>query len=110
MVIKLSSTSISPVLNVLEVMLPILSISVTVNVPSTVRSPVISTLLFGITTLPVPLARNSKSEFESVVVTVFPKSCMFSSCIPLEVTSPAAGSPPQIPARTRLPRPNPSLL
>ena len=87
-VIKLSSTSMSPVWKVLAAIVPILSISITVNVPLTVKSPVISTLLFGITILPVPLARNSKSELESVVVNTFPTSCMFSSCTPLLVTSP----------------------
>ena len=51
----------------------------TVKVPSTVKLPVICTSLLGITTLPVPWARNSKLLLEVVVVIIL--SSIFISSI-----------------------------
>jgi hypothetical protein len=47
--------------------------------PSTARLFEISTSLFGITTLPVPLASNSRSELDSVVVMIFHSIRIFSN-------------------------------
>ena len=44
-----------------------MSTSCSTESPPTERSPVISTFALGTNTLPVPLARNSKSAFETVV-------------------------------------------
>ena len=79
-VIKLSSINISPVVNLFAVIVPVLVISLTVSVPPTVTSLVISTSLFGTRTLPVPTARNSKSVFEVVVVIKLSSINISSNC------------------------------
>ena len=95
-VIKLSSISISPVLNVSAVISPELSTSETIIDPLTLKLFVISTSFSGMNILPVPLARNSKSALESVVVILFPLNSISSNCITLAliITSPVTSKLP----------------
>ena len=91
----MSSTSISPVVKLFDVIVPTLTISPTVNVPSTVRLFVITTLLFGTYIEPVPLPLNSKSELESVVVITLSSINIFSNWnAPVTLKSPVISRSP----------------
>ena len=79
-VIKLSSIKISPVLNLFAVIVPELLMSFTVSVPATIKSFETSKSLFGIRTLPVPTARNSKSALLVVVVIKLSSTNISSNC------------------------------
>jgi len=61
-------------------MVPELLISLTVSVPCTSKSFVISTFAFGIKTIPVPLARSSKFVLEVVVVMKLSSINISSNC------------------------------
>ena len=67
-------------LNLFAVIVPVLVTSFTNNVPSTVRLFVISKSLFGINTLPVPTALNSKFVLLEVVVIKLSSISISSNC------------------------------
>ena len=77
--IKLSSTNISPVVKLFDVIVPTLTTSPTVNVPSTVRLFVTIRSLLGISIDPVPLPLSSKSLLDSVVVIILSSIRIFSN-------------------------------
>ena len=81
----MSSISISPVVKLFAVILPVLSNSLRVTVPLTVRSFVITTLLVGTKIVPVPFARSSKLLFDAVVVIKL-SSILMSSKLAIPVT------------------------
>ena len=66
----------------------------TFSVPSTVKLPVILTSFSGITISPVPLALNSKSEFDSVVSIKLPVTRIFSNCTALALIIPLTSNVP----------------